>query len=446
MSHESILIKDGILVTMNERGEVIKNGSILIEGGKISNIGKKGEAEKKADVVIEAKGKIVLPGLINAHNHVCQFLARGRAYDIPFPVWDSEYMFKIYGFARPEDYYAIASLCGLEMLKTGTTCVVDNVFTRGVGEADKIAEAFEDLDLRACIACGFMDRAVPEYIILDKDSGLKECKRVYRQWNGKNDKIRVWFAPPGFGMCTEDNLKESFRLAGELKTKVQTHVSATLSAAMNPLWEHGKREVEYLSDLGILSPDTVAVHCVWVNDKDIQLIKRAGTKVVHNPASNMYLAFGVAPVLQMIREGITVSLGVDGLGSNTSDMFEIMRAAAYLHKLHNFDSTAIDAKKVLEMATIDGARTLGLEHEIGSIEVGKKADLIAIDIQRPNLTPLRDAYSMIVYCAKGDDVSDVIIDGEIVMRDGAFLNLDESKIIDKAKERIESFWLDKERR
>lgn len=441
MKAESILIKSGILITMNEKREIIPKGTISIEDGKITSVNKADETPKsKPEVTIDARGKLILPGLIDAHNHVAQFFGRGRAYDLPFPIWDSKYIFKIYGFAEPEDYHAIAGLCGVEMLKTGTTCVVDNIFTRGVGEADGVAKAFDELGLRTCIACGFMDRAVPEPLLLDKDVGLKECDRVYHEWNGKNGKIQVWFAPPGFGMCTEENIKDSFLLTKKYNTKLQIHVSATYSAAMNPLWEYGKREVEYLHDLGILSQNTIAVHCNWVNDKDIQFLRKTGTKVVHNPVSNMYLAFGVAPVPQMIKEGITVSLGADGLGSNTSDMFEIMRAAAYLHKLHTFDSMAIGAQKILEMATIDGAKTLGLENEIGSIEVGKKADLIAIDVQKPNLTPLYDIYPSIVYCAKGNDVSDVIVDGRLVVRDGAIQTVNETQVMDKAQKRADELW------
>lgn len=425
---------------MDKENEILEDGAILVEDQRIKEIGPSEELPESADRTIDAEEKIVLPGIIDSHTHSTQFLARNRAKDIPFPIWDSDYLFKAYVSGRKE-YKMAAYMAGIEALKSGVTCILDNVFTTGGEPSHSIPKVFGELGIRSCIALGFMDKSVPSPLKIDREIGLEESEKYFNKWNGsQNERLKVFFGPPGFGMCSQESLEDISSLADKLNTKVQIHTSGTQSSAMDPLWDHKKREIGFLKGINVLKEESIAVHCTYVNDDDIAVLKNLDAKVVHCPVSNSNLAFGIAPVPKMISNGLHVSLGTDGLGSFTIDLFEVMRTTAYLHKVNSLDSTIIDAEEILRMATIGGAETLGLTEDIGSLEVGKKADIITIDTTSPHFLSRADPISEAVYCAKSSDVSDVIIDGNIIMENRNLKDLDWSRLKNEISKTIDGFW------
>ena len=440
-----ILIERGIVLTMDRNGRIVRDGAIVVEEEKIVAVGRTEDIVKKygrKDQIIDAKGKIVIPGLINAHDHSAQTLVKSLPCDLPFPIWDKEYMFEVGKYATPEDFYYSALLSYAGMLKMGITSVVDQHFHHeNRKNIDSLAKAMKDIGIRGFLTFGFQDKAVPEYLVMSSEDLRQEFDRVYREWNGKAEKrIEVWIGPAGYGMCSEEALKVAVDLSKEYKTRMHTHVSATYTAAMSPLWEVEKTEVEYLRNLEVLGPNTSAVHCVWLTDEDIDILHETRTSVVHSPISNMYLAFGTAPIVKMMRRGINVALGVDGIASHTPDMFEIMRATAYLHKLHLMSAKAIKAYEILKMATINGAKAVGMEDQIGSIEEGKLADLTIIDANKLHMIPYDGTIPAVVYYAKGSDVDTVIVNGKIVVENGRLTTIDEEKLLEEAEKRIKDLW------
>jgi 5-methylthioadenosine/S-adenosylhomocysteine deaminase len=429
---------------MDEKARVIEDGAILIERGRIASVGESEIVKKgiNVDRIIDVKGKIVLPGLINAHDHADQTLYRTMAYDLNFAVWDMRYMFKTGKFAEEEDYYYAGLVTFAELLKSGTTTTVpSHSYHKSWRNFDSIAKSAEDIGIRACLGFGIADKAHYPFTAIDAKRSLREFERAYRDWNGKaNGRINVWVSPTGFGSTSDEGLTGSVDMAKKHKTRLTIHVAGTWASANNPYWATLKGETEHLRDLEILGPNTLASHCVWLTEDDLQIFNETGTSVAHNPISNAYLAFGIAPVHRMIRMGIPTALGTDGLGSNTHDMFEVMRTAAYLQKVNTSYSGSITSQEILEMATIGGARALGLEKEIGSIEEGKRADLIVVNTKKLHMTPYKNPVPAIVYCAKASDVETVIVDGKAVVEDSALETMDESRLIDDARKKIGEFW------
>jgi 5-methylthioadenosine/S-adenosylhomocysteine deaminase len=436
-----VLIKNASIITMNKNREIIHEGSILIEDDKIKEV-KKGEIKESSDSIIDASGKLVLPGFINGHQHVSQLLLRGIAYDIPFPNWDTNYVFKIGKEANKEDYYTASVLACLEMLKSGTTTFVENHFWHKDPESiEAIAKAIHEFGIRGVLAYGFIDQGVPEDLIIEAKKAIKEFKKFYSKWNlADNGRIKVWLGPGGFGMCSKEILEEVASVSKELDSNIQIHACGTLSSIENTLWKHGKRELEFLKDLGILGSKTNIVHGIWLNLSDIELIKESKASITHCPISNMLLGFGTAPIPFLMRHGIKLSLGTDGLGSYTQDMYQVIRAAALLHKLSNLDPTSISALNALEMATIEGAKAIGMDKEIGSIEPGKKADIQIINPNKAHYIPFGNAIAMLVYCAHGSDVETVIVDGKILIKNGELIEKNEYELKLKINESINKLW------
>jgi 5-methylthioadenosine/S-adenosylhomocysteine deaminase len=440
----TILIDHGTILTMDKERRIIEDGAVLIEGDRIAAIGKS-EKVKRGTVkckVIDAKGKIVLPGLINGHDHADQTLYRTMAYDLPFAVWDMRYMFQTSRYAEEHDFYYAGLVSFAELLKSGvTTTVTNHYYHKSWRNFDNLAKSAEDTGIRTCLGFGVLDNAPFKYAETDSKKTLKEFEHAYREWNGKgNGRISVWISPTGFGNTGEEGLIGSVEMSKKYATRLTLHVAATWTAANNPQWEFLKRECEHLRDIGVIGPNTLAAHCVWLTEDDLQLLKENGTSVAYNPVSNMYLAFGVAPVSRMIRLGIPVSLGTDGIGSNTRNMFEVMRTAAYIQKVHTMDPMSITSQKLLEMVTIEGAKALGMDNEIGSLEEGKKADVLVINTKKIHMTPYRNPVPAVVYCANPSDVDTVIVDGNVVVEDGCLDAMDEDKLIQDAREHIDALW------
>jgi 5-methylthioadenosine/S-adenosylhomocysteine deaminase len=351
-------------------------------------------------------------------------------------------MFKTGLYGSEEDFYYLGLVTCAEMLKTGTTTfATTHAYHKSWGNFDSLAKAVEDTGIRGMLAFGISDKARVAALRRPLKETFRACERAYTKLNGRADgRIGVWIAPSGFGMSSNEAIVGSVEFAKRHRTRIHMHVSGNWAAVNESLWELGKTEVAYMRDVGLLGSNTLAAHCTWVNDADIDILKETNTQVVHNPVSNMYLAAGVAPVPKMQRAGINVALGTDGLGSNTKDMFETMRIAGYLHKVYNMDTGCINATKLLEMATINGAKALGLQQSIGSLEEGKSADLISVSLNRLHLTPFKNVIPALVYCAKGSDVDTVIVNGNIVVDNGLLLVLNEEDLIEKARKKFEDLW------
>jgi 5-methylthioadenosine/S-adenosylhomocysteine deaminase len=419
-----ILIKDGYVITMDPRRRIFERGSVEIDGGKISAVGK--DIKAKAEEVIDARGKAVLPGLINAHTHLSMTLLRGVADDMPLMEWLEKKIWPIEQNLTADDCYAGALLGCLEMIKSGTTCFADQYFYM-----EDVARAVEEAGLRGVLSRGIIELDDPE----KREMTIREGERLVKNCHGMaNGRILTMFGPHSAYTCSPECLMQVKELAKKYRVGIHTHISEAQDEVDKIFKRYGKRPVEHLDSIGFLGPEVLAAHCVWLTAREIEIFHRRGVKPVHNPVSNMKTASGVAPVPEMLGAGIPVALGTDGAASNNSlDMFREMKFAALLNKVHKLDPTVVPAQAVLEMATINGAIALGLQGEIGSLEVGKKADVVLVDMKKPHLAPLHNVISHLVYSAVGSDVDTVIVDGEVLMREGRVLTLDEDEILERAQ-------------
>ncbi|MCS4541350.1 MAG: amidohydrolase family protein [Euryarchaeota archaeon] len=427
-----ILIKNATILTMNINRDIIKNGAIAINENRILDVGSTSEIEKKysADKIIDAQKKIVLPGLINTHTHLSMTLLRGYADDMPLKQWLEEKIWPLEQHLTAEDCYIGALLGCLEMIKSGTTCFADMYY-----HLENVARAVEQSGLRADLCYPLLELGDPNRGEKLLGVGTQAIKSLYGM---ANDRIHCSFGPHATNTCSAGLLQKVKKLADELKVNIHIHVSETKGEFEQFKTQYGKTPVEYLQDLNFLGANVLAAHCVWLSDNDIKLLKETNTKVAHNPTSNMKLASGIAPVPKLLASGVTVGLGTDSCASNNNlDMFGEMKMAALAHKVNSLDPTLMPAQKVLEMATINGAKVLGLKNEIGSIEPNKKADLIIVNASKPNWTPLFNPYSNLVYSAHGDDVETVIVNGEILMENRRVETISEQKIIEEAQKKAD---------
>jgi 5-methylthioadenosine/S-adenosylhomocysteine deaminase len=419
-----ILIKNGIVITMDENRRILKDCSVSVTDGLIESI--EPEIKGEADFVIDARQKIVMPGLINTHTHLAMTLFRGIADDLPLMKWLQEEIWPIEGKLEGKHVYAGSLLGCLEMIKSGTTCFNDMYFFM-----DEVARSIEESGIRGVISHAMFDFGDESRI----EETMKEGEKNIKKYNQEGGRVRAFFGPHAPYTCSETLLRKTREMADKYNTGIHIHVAETKEEVENLKKEKGMTPFEYLDSIGLLGEDVVACHSTWATKKDIEIMKKRKVKVSHNPTSNMKIACGVAPVPEYIDNGITVSLGTDGAASNNSlDMFQEMKICALLHKINRRDASIVPASKVLEFATINGAIALGLEKEIGSIEVGKRADIILVDLNRPSLTPLTNPISHLVYSAKGCDVDTVIIDGRVVMENRQLRTLDQDQVIKFAVE------------
>jgi 5-methylthioadenosine/S-adenosylhomocysteine deaminase len=439
----SILVKGGIIVAMDPDRRILSDHSIVIEDGRFRAIGKSNDIMRswKTDEVIDASGGIVMPGLICSHTHLYGMLLRGARLDIVPPSDFTQILQRIWWPVDEnltfEDAYASALVGCLEFLKTGTTTFADtysgpNSINRVL---DRIAKAVDEVGIRGLLAFEATERHSKE----EGEKGVQENVRFARRIRQQRDSKAMPLLSLHASFTVTDELIQSVRrLAGELAVPVTIHTSEGLGDLQHNMVRYGKRTVERLRDVGLLAPDVVLAHCVHVNDAELDMVAASGAKVAHNPMSNMLNAVGVAPVPSMLKRGISVGLGNDGY---IFDGFENMRAAYLIHRVIHRDPNIIDPYTILEMATIRGAELYGLAKELGSIEVGKKADLVLI---RPDVlpTPLSpdSVVGHLVNTVDGDDVRTVIVDGGIIMKDGAVLTADESEAQMKAQEAAAGLW------
>jgi 5-methylthioadenosine/S-adenosylhomocysteine deaminase len=441
----SILIKNGIIVTVNENDQIIKNGALYVENDRIVDLGRTRDITKKhrADKVIDARKKLVMPGLINAHTHMVDSLARGLGADMALLDWLKDFLWPFFAEVTEDDAYAGALLGCLEAIKSGCTFVAENYYPprERKHNIDRIAEAIDESGIRGTLIRGYHDRKgmVPEVFIEDDDEVVREYDRLIRTWHKKaNGRIMTWVSPVNLPFSSLESIVKLHELAEKYEVGLHTHLSESKGEVELIRKEYGKDYVEVFNDLGVLGPKFQGAHAVWVSDKEIALLAKTNSRVIHNPTSNMYLASGTAPVPQMLKAGVTVALGTDGpCCNNNLDMIQTLKFAALIHKSNSLIPTVITANEVVRMATIEGARSFGLENEIGSLEVGKKADITIIDLWRPHILPVFDPIATLVYSANGGDVDTVIVDGKIVMEDREVKTIDEQLTLKKAKEAAE---------
>lgn len=419
-----ILIKDGYVITMDPERRVLEHGSVAIEGDRIVAVGK--DIRERAEVLVDAQGKAVLPGLINAHTHLSMTLLRGVADDMSLMEWLETRIWPIEKHLTAADCYVGALLGCLEMIKSGTTCFADQYFYM-----EDVARAVEEAGIRGVLSYGIIELDDPKR----RESELRAGEKLIKECHGKaNGRVLTMFGPHAAYTCSPECLAQVKELAGKYGIGIHTHIAETEEEVGKIMKKYGKRPLEHLDAIEFLGPEVLAAHCVCLTEQEIGVIRDRGVKPVHNPVSNMKTASGVAPVPEMLAAGIPVALGTDGAASNNSlDMFNEMKFAALLNKVHKLDPTAVPAQAVLEMATINGAIALGLEKEIGSLEVGKKADLVLIDLKKPHLAPLHNVVSHLVYSAVGSDVDTVIVDGRILMRGRKVLTLEEDRVLENVQ-------------
>ena len=427
-------------------GEILKDGAVVIEDGTIIDVGKTGEIKRKYGrgyEEIEAKNKIVMPGFVNTHQHAAMSLLRGYADDLPLQEWLEKWIWPIEGHITSSDIYVGALLTAVESIMGGTTTV--NTMYHYTSEENE-AKAFLDAGLRGVIGhvC-FSWR---------KKDDLKALEDLAKNWHNKsNGVIRVSVDPHSPYTVDPDYMKELKSLRLELNGKYGSeeapiiwhiHVAETsdepdkIEKAFDVKVKNSV--MEYLDSLGVLDEHVIAAHCVALNEKDLITAKNRGVKISHNPVSNLKLASGICPVPKMLDQGLTVSLGTDSpCSNNTADMFEVMKIAAILHKGVNKNPMLLPAQQVLKMATLEGARALSLNKLIGSIEVGKKADVIIVDFVNPRLVPVYNEISHIVYAARSSDIETVIVNGKLVMENRELTTLNVEKVMkdaEKAKNRL----------
>lgn len=424
-----LILSGGTILSMSPEVGIIENGYIICKGNKITQIGQGDYSSNLPPNIslLDTRGKLVMPGLINTHTHAAMALLSGIADDLPLMQWLNEHIFPLEGrLMSPEFVYTGTMLSGLSMLRSGTTTLVDGYFYE-----DSAATAIKELGLRGIMAQGVLDFPNPQYD--NPGEGLKIIRDFIKKWQG-DDLIHPAIFCHSPYTCSPDTLIEAKLLSRETASLYLIHLSETVDEVEEIKKRYGSTPVRHLENLGVLDNKTLAVHCVWLDQGEIDKLGEKGVKVAHCPESNMKLAAGIAPVPQLISKGVCVGLGTDSCASNNNlDLFQEMDTTAKLHKINNVDPTLMDAQGVLEMATVRAAEAIGLGHLIGTLETGKKADIICIDLNQPHLTPLYNISSQLIYAATGADVDTVIVDGEILLQNRKYTKCDPGQILNTAK-------------
>jgi len=419
-----ILITNGTVLQIDADSTRIENGAVAIAGDKIRAVGRAADfSAASASRVIDARGGIIMPGLVNTHTHAAMTCFRGLADDLPLMQWLNEHIFPAEAHLDEAKVYCGTLLACAEMIRSGTTCFCDMYLFE-----DAVARAAAAAGVRAIVGEVLYDFPSPNYG--DIEQGFAYTEELIARWQD-DPLVSIAVEPHSPYLCAPELLKRASSLAAAHRIPMVIHLSETESEVAQMKSKSGLTPVGFLAEQGVLSPNLLACHCVVLTDEDISLLRRFDVKVSHNPESNMKLASGIAPVPELVEQGICVGLGTDGCASNNNlDLFLEMGTAARLHKVSTLDPTVMDAAGVLRMATIDAARALGIDHLTGSLEPGKAADIIIIDTAKPHLTPMYHPDSHLVYAARGSDVATTIINGRIVMEDGKFLSLDIGKVME----------------
>jgi len=422
---------------MDDRNSIVR-GDLLIRDQRIAEIGGMGQA---ADTVIDADGCAVIPGFIQTHIHLCQTIFRGAADDLALIDWLKQRVWPMEAAHSAASIKASARLGIAELIKGGTTCALT---METVNHTSEVFKVVEESGFRATVGKCMMDKGdeVPRALQEQTANSIDESLALLEEWHGKaNGRIRYCFAPRFAVSCTRELLEKVAQLARARGVMIHTHASENTKECQMVEEETGLRNITYLDSLGLTGRHVALAHCVHLSDDEIEILKTTQTNVSHCPSSNLKLGSGIAPIVKLLEQGVSVSLGADGAACNNRlDMFTEMRTAALLQKaLHGPE--VLPATRALRMATIDGARALGLDAEIGSVEVGKRADVAVVRLDGLHSTPVADVVSAVVYSAQPDDVDTVVIEGEFVLRDGKLLTLDERDIVVTARSEAEKLKL-----
>ena len=444
----SILIKNGYVLTMNPYRQIIRDGAVYIKEGKIVEVGKTSQiTEHHADTVLDAKGMIVMPGLIDTHVHLAQALIRGCADDVSLVDWLKNYVWVLQGNFTNEDGRVSAELCMAEMIRTGTTSFVECMIHTRYG-FDGIAQAVEKAGMRAALSkiimdsTGYADSPDIMYpgMVEEADACLTETDEMYKKWHGKADgRVEVWYGLRSLGAVTSDLFRDVARRTREKKTRMTMHLGEVVDDVRYVKANYGTNLTTFARDHDLLGPDMVFAHGIHFEDEELKVLAESKSNISHCPSSNMKLASGFAKVPKMLEVGVPVSIGCDGGPSNnTYDMVREMRLAALIHKSYVVDPLVVTAEQAIEMATLGGAVAMGIDDKVGSIEPGKLADIILIGLRGLSLTPASNPVSNLVYSGSGDAVDTVIVNGKVLMREKKLLTLDEEKVKDRAMEHAEN--------
>jgi 5-methylthioadenosine/S-adenosylhomocysteine deaminase len=426
-----MIIAGGTVVTMDAERRVIEDGAVAVTGDAIVAVAQRRQilARYTTSRQVEARGKLVLPGFINGHTHAPMTLLRGLKDDVTLDVWLKNYIFPAEARNVTEDFVRWGTrLAAAEMIRGGVTTFVDMYYFE-----DAIAEETKAAGMRGILGETFIDFPAPDNKSEAEMAAYTE--KFLKRWQG-DALIHPAPAPHSIYLCSPKTLHDAQALAQKYHAPILIHVAEIKKELDDSMAQNGTTPVQYMKRIGLLGPDIIAAHCVWVDETDRKLLAENGVGCVHNPSSNMMLASGVAPVVEERAAGIAVGLGTDGpSGSNNDlDLMEEIDLAAKLQKITKMDPRALGAKAAVEMATIEGARAVHLEKEVGSLEAGKKADVIVIGLDVPNAVPMYDVYSQLAYALKASEIQTVIIGGQVVMRDRKLLTIKEDEVLAKARE------------
>jgi len=423
-----LVVRYGTVVTVDPGRRVIAHGAVAVDGGRIAAVGTEAavDAQFRGQEVLDAAGGIVMPGLVNAHTHAAMVLFRGVADDLKLMEWLQKYIFPAEKINVTAEFVRAGTrLAALEMIRSGTTTFVDMYYFE-----DQVAEVCKEAGLRGVLGSTLIEFPAPDNKTIP--DALAYAERFLKRW-GRDPLVVPAVAPHSTYLATPETLKAARALADRYRAPLLIHLSESSDEQAQVHERYGRTPTEQLQQLGILRRGVLGAHGIWLTASDRAILKEAGVGIAHCPQSNMKLASGTAPVREMLAEGMRLGLGTDGAASNNDlDMFEEMLTAAFLAKHAAGDPTVAPAPAVLEMATLGGARALGMEDRIGSLEPGKRADLVVVGLDEPRLHPLYDPVSHLVYVAKGADVRHVVVEGRVIMRDRRVLTLDEKAVVAEA--------------
>ncbi len=438
-----IALTNGTVVTMNGEREVIRNGSVAINGNEIIDVGKTNRIKKdySIDKELNCKNKIILPGLVDTHVHLGQALIRACADDLPLVPWLNERVLPLQGIGYEKgDGKLSAKLCALEMIKSGTTTFVEALLHWKYIE--EMIEAVKESGMRGAVSKSLMNKpdyadqknAIPQCMREEGQKTLKQTEKLIQKWHGDaNNRIHIWYGLRTPGGATVDFYRKTSRKAKEHETGMTIHLAEVKDDVRYMKNEFGMTPMEFMEHCNIVGENVIYAHGVWVPEKDFKILRKNNCTISHNPASNLKLGSGIAPIPEMIDSSVNVALGCDGGPSNDDyDMIREMKLAALIHKGRLKNPTVLPAEKVLEMSTINGARSTLWGNDLGSLEKGKIADLIVVNLNKVHSAPVRNPISNLVYTGHGGNVETSIIDGNIVMEDGEVKTLNEEKILKEA--------------
>ena len=418
MSANKIWIQNTLILTMT--GAPLFTGDILIENETIKSIGLVDSRDTEGAYIIDGRRTVAMPGLVNTHTHAAMTLLRSYADDMELMPWLNDKIWPAEAKFVNEYIYWGSALAAVEMIQSGTTTFADMY-----DSMHEVAKVTEESGLRANLARGCVVFSDPEL------KNIQKNVRLYENFNNTADgRIKVWFAPHAPYTCPPEYVEKIVEAAKSCNAGIHVHLAETLDEQRQIAEGYGKTPTEYLNDLGVFELPTLAAHSVYLNDSDIAILKEHNVGIAHNPSSNLKLASGIANIPKYLQAGLNVGIGTDGCSSNnTLNMFKEMTICSFVQKVNAMDPTVLPAEEILRLATIGGAKALRWDDEIGTLEVGKKADLILVDIDKPHFAPWNNPVSDLVYSAQGSDVKTTIVNGKLLMKDYEVLTLDVERIM-----------------